>query len=327
MDDVSAALDRLRYFKPLRADERVTAAGYFSTLSLGAEEKLLLEADSPRLIVVTSGTLEIELQDGDRLRLFAGDSFGEAELIAGAGHDGVASALPHATLALLSRPQLSGLLERLPAVAVPLVTELARELKWHNDVLREIRLARSEGLPTAALQTILRSRSRRLHRHRRAPWRRFAEAAWRAVFTEPARRPTFWIFWGALLAFAGARSVVAYILQNGLQKQLFALIGGSSGNPIHIHHFNYGLLLVTLTGVLTLLPRARAYLRVLAAMFGVGVGLVVDEFALFWNLNPDYYQPSSRLAAGVVLFSLFQIVYFHRAYRALGLRLVALVKP
>jgi hypothetical protein len=117
--------------------------------------------------------------------------------------------------------------------------------------------------------------------------------------------------------------MVGWILANGMQHRLFALIGSEAGNPIHVHHFNYGLLLVSLVGLLSMAPRLRRILRPLAFVFGFGVGLVVDEFALLWNLNPDYYQPSSRLAAGLVLFALFQVVYFRTLYLAIARRLIA----
>ena len=67
----------------------------------------------------------------------------------------------------------------------------------------------------------------------------------------------------------------------------------------------------------------RRFLRPLSFLFGFGVGLVVDEFALFWNLNPDYYQASSRLVAALVVFALAQIVYFRALYATVWRRLVA----
>src|SRR5262249_55483778 len=190
------------------------------------------------------------------------------------------------------------------------VTELGRELKWRNDLLRDVVLARAERLPEAQIDAMLRRRRRRLVAHRRASLARGLTLIWRAVISEPSRRPTFWMFTGAVLALIGARTVVGTILRMGLQKKLFALIGGGEGwNPIHVHHFNYGLLLVSLVGLLALAPRMRQRLRGLAFVFGIGLGLVVDEFALLWNLNPDYYQPSSRLVAALALFVLFQAVY------------------
>ena len=68
---------------------------------------------------------------------------------------------------------------------------------------------------------------------------------------------------------------------------------------------------------------ARRVLRTLAFLFGFGLGLVVDEFALFWNLDPNYYQPASRFAAALVLFALGQVVYFRAVWIAIGRRVLA----
>ena len=43
-------------------------------------------------------------------------------------------------------------------------------------------------------------------------------------------------------SLGGARLVVALILKYGLEKQLFALVPGNDPNPMHVHHFNYGLI-------------------------------------------------------------------------------------
>jgi hypothetical protein len=81
-----------------------------------------------------------------------------------------------------------------------------------------------------------------------------------------------------------------------------------------MHHFNYGFALVVLTGLLAFFPGSRRTLRVLAAAFGVGLGLVFDEFALIWNLDPNYYQPLNYWAQALLAAVLVQLVYFRRLY-------------
>ena len=265
------------------------------------------------------------MADGAPTLLFAGDVVGELDVVIGRGADERLTAAAPTTLAVLDRPALDALYVEFPAIAPPWVAELARELKWRNDLVREISLAHSKGLPPAALEAVLGRRRRHLQRRRRSPVRRATARLLRALFTVPGARPSFWVLAGTLAALATARTVVSVIIQNGLQKHLFALIGSKVGHPIHVHHFNYGLLLVALAGLLVLLPRARGAIRRLAFLFGFGIGLIVDEFALLWNLNPDYYQPSSRLAAGLLLLLIVQIVYFRNLYVALGRRLLALV--
>jgi hypothetical protein len=60
---------------------------------------------------------------------------------------------------------------------------------------------------------------------------------------------------------------------------------------------------------------------VLAAVFGIGCGLVFDEFALFWNLDPEYAQTASLVAAAVAAATLVQLVWFRRFWSALMRRM------
>jgi xanthine/uracil permease len=122
---------------------------------------------------------------------------------------------------------------------------------------------------------------------------------------------------GFVAGLAGARLVVYLILKYKLEKQFFALVAGQEKNPVHIHHFNYGLVLVGLAGLLALSPYGRRSLRVLSFLFGLGCGLVFDEFALFWNLNPNYAQGLSLISAAIAFMALIQLAYFRRFWIAL----------
>ena len=319
-DDV---LSLVPYFRQLRPDERARVARALTTTPLAPGATFALDPLSPRLVIVVEGDLELTYEGGGRGRLFPGDSLGDYEVVAGHGKAGTLRAREPSTVATLDHASLETLFEALPIIGVQFVAELGRELKWRNDLLREVYLARAEGLAPARLEGVLRRRRRTLRRKRQSSLRRLGAMTWRLLVSEPARLPSFWMFAGAVLALVSARSVVAFIISRGLQKTMFALVGGADGRPIHIHHFNYGLLLVSLIGLISMLPRVRPYLRALSFVFGFGLGLVVDEFALLWNLNPDYYQASSRLAAALVLFALAQVVYFRSMYASLWRRLTA----
>ena len=219
------------------------------------------------------------------------------------------------------------MLDEFPSIALPLLFRLGNDLKWYNDLLRDASAAHVDGLGASAVAGLLRRHVRRIHHQRRSPIRNIVELLVRTLISAPAERPSFWMFAGVVAGLAGARSLVAYIIQNGLQNKMFALIGGQQGNPVHIHHFNYGIIIIGLVGILSMVPATRRALRFLSFGFGVGIGLLVDEFALFWNLNPDYYQPSSRVAAAFVLFVLAQVVYFRNLYLAAIHRLVARMWP
>ena len=323
---LASVLQTLPFFRVLRDDERLRIAERFRLQRLEPGAKHAIGAQAPELAIVVDGQADLAVEGGATMPLFAGDVLGELEVLIGRGAEESLTAVEPTTIATLDRAAVDTLLADFPAIAPPWVADLARELRWRNDLMREVSLAHAEGLPPATLASVLRRRRRNLQRHRRSPVRRATARMARAVFTVPAGRPSFWVLVGAVVALAVARTVVAVIIQNGLQKHLFALIGGTVGHPIHVHHFNYGLLLVALAGVLAMLKRTRQAMRRLAFLFGFGVGLIVDEFALLWNLNPDYYQPSSRLVAGLVLLVIVQVVYFRNLYLALGRRLLAMVR-
>lgn len=323
---LASVLQTLPFFAVLRDDERLRIAARIPLRRLEPGATLTVAADAPALVIVVDGHADLAVDGGAPVPLFAGDMLGELDVLTGRGADERLTAVAPTTVATLDRAAVDALLADFPAIAPTWVAELARELRWRNDLLRELSLAHAEGLPPAVLSSLLRRRRRNLQRHRRSPLRRATARMARALFTVPAERPSFWVLVGAIAALAVARTVVAVIIANGLQKHLFALIGGKVGHPIHVHHFNYGLLLVALAGVMAMLPSTRRAIRRLAFVFGFGVGLIVDEFALLWNLNPDYYQPSSRLAAGLVLLAIVQVVYFRNLYLALGRRLLAMVR-
>ena len=89
---------------------------------------------------------------------------------------------------------------------------------------------------------------------------------------------------------------------------------------MHVHHFNYGLVLIGASGLAALFPFGRRALRGLAFVFGAGAGLIFDEFALFWNLNPEYAQSLSLEACGVAAAVLVQLVYFRTFWTAVARR-------
>ena len=127
---------------------------------------------------------------------------------------------------------------------------------------------------------------------------------------------------GFMASLGGARTVVALILKYGLEKRLFALVQhGNDPNPMHVHHFNYGLIVASMSGVASLFPFGRRALRLLAATFGIGIGLIFDEFALIWTLNPEYSQSLSLISAAIAFVFLVQLVWFRHFWGALVRRL------
>ncbi|HXN63382.1 MAG TPA: hypothetical protein VN886_23260, partial [Acidimicrobiales bacterium] len=95
---------------------------------------------------------------------------------------------------------------------------------------------------------------------------------------ETTLRPMMWMFLAILATFLITRTVTRLIRSGsgggvGLGNVRF---GGT-----HVHHQVFGILIIIGTGIVLVsaTPHGVA-LDVAAAVFGVGVGLTVDEFAL-----------------------------------------------
>ena len=58
-----------------------------------------------------------------------------------------------------------------------------------------------------------------------------------------------------------------------------------------------------------LMPGVRRYILPLAFVYGVGLGLFIDEFGLVMNLNPDYFQAENNIAMGVTGAALIALLY------------------
>jgi CRP-like cAMP-binding protein len=321
-------LGSVSLFQSLRPDEVGRVAARFGRATLAPGEVLSLGPDAAlhRIAVVVTGQAElsVDLPGGGTLSstLDPGDRGGDLPLLTGHGRPARLVARAPTTLALLDRAGLEGLLAEFPAVALELVGELAHELALRNDVARELDELHAEGLPPAELAAAVEDRREALLQ-RGAQVSRLSPGALfhRAVVVRGAE-PPFWALTGFIVSLTVARLVVAGILHFGLEHRLFALVPGNDPNPMHVHHFNYGLVLIGLSGMAALFPLGRRVLRVLAFLFGVGCGLVFDEFALFWNLNPEYAQRLSLVAAALMAGLLAQAVYFREFWQAVLRRLV-----
>jgi CRP-like cAMP-binding protein len=324
MFDVEAVLAQLSMFEGLRPDEigRLAARFRIETLTAGQTRDFAATPEAARMLVVVHGHVDLEVDSpAGKLhsRLEPGDRHGDIALLSGTLLPvRVTASEGEATLATLDRAGLDALLDEVPAIALPLASELSSELRARQDVARQLMELHAEGLPAEQLRHAVDERRRALSRRGARVVRTAPRALFRRLIVQKGAEPPFWMLAGFIVALAGARLTVFFILHFHLESQLFALVKTANDpNPMHVHHFNYGLILVGLSGLAALFPLGRKALRVLAAAFGAGMGLIFDEFALFWNLNPNYAQEASLVAAGAAIVVLVQLVWFRRLWVAL----------
>jgi hypothetical protein len=136
------------------------------------------------------------------------------------------------------------------------------------------------------------------------------------ALVDTGRAPAVWLLLGFLVTF---------VVTRGITRRIHARAAGPDapdGPPapagpamprrrglsdiyiggVHIHHQVWGILLVLLTGLLQFRYTPRApWDDVLAALFGVGAALTLDEFALWFNLHDVYWTRSGRKSIDAIL--------------------------
>ncbi len=71
---------------------------------------------------------------------------------------------------------------------------------------------------------------------------------------------------------------------------------------LHVHHLVFGVVLLLLSGFLAIsLPLHSPALELVAAGFGVGAGLTLDEFALWLHLEDVYWAEEGRRSIDAVI--------------------------
>jgi lysyl-tRNA synthetase class 2 len=78
--------------------------------------------------------------------------------------------------------------------------------------------------------------------------------------------------------------------------------GSVQTGGLHIHHLVFGIVLMMLAGVLgfTLQP-GSPLTEILAAAFGIGMGLTIDEFALWLHLEDVYWAEEGRRSVDAMI--------------------------
>jgi hypothetical protein len=111
-------------------------------------------------------------------------------------------------------------------------------------------------------------------------------------------RPMMWMFLAILITFLTARTVTRLIRSGSGAK---AGLGNVRIAGNHIHHQVFGILIIIGTGIILVsqMPKGAA-LDVAAAVFGVGVGLTVDEFALWLHLDDVYWTSEGRKSVDAI---------------------------
>jgi len=107
-----------------------------------------------------------------------------------------------------------------------------------------------------------------------------------------------WMFLAILVTFLITR-IVTRLIRSGSGA------GSGLGNVqiagTHVHHQVFGILVIIGTGIVLVSQTPRgAALDATAAVFGLGVGLTVDEFALWLHLEDVYWTDQGRKSVDAI---------------------------
>jgi hypothetical protein len=115
---------------------------------------------------------------------------------------------------------------------------------------------------------------------------------------------------GFILTFIGARTCV-FLIMSGAIKRMYLFVSGT-----HVHHLNYGIILLSLVGGYGILwrPAGRAALYT-ALLYGAAMALTFDEFGMWLHLGGSYWQRASVDAVIVVAAVLLLCAYLRQIER------------
>ena len=103
----------------------------------------------------------------------------------------------------------------------------------------------------------------------------------------------------AALAFAATFAVLrllTYAIREG-----FLPWGNVVARGLYIHHYVWGVALLLVLGLISLVVDTPRYNPWLGAVYGFASALVIDEFALLLNLRDVYWTTEGRLSVDIAL--------------------------
>ena len=118
---------------------------------------------------------------------------------------------------------------------------------------------------------------------------------------DPRRERGFLSALGFTTAFATARAIT-HAIKNGVGP-----LGNMSAGGTHIHHSTFGILGLLGLGYawtyqlgIGANPRRRRASRITSTAYGVAAALTLDEFALWLDLEDDYWNKRGRKSIDAV---------------------------
>ena len=134
----------------------------------------------------------------------------------------------------------------------------------------------------------------------------------------------FIVFISFLCTFLVARTYIYLTATDILNSPLFLEEIYIRG--VHIHHLNFGIFILVIVGFFSLYDIRPELHRRLAVVYGIGLGLTFDEFALWLKLQEDYYARITYDAVNIISLILLNTIYFPSFWKKMGSRVLRTVR-
>jgi hypothetical protein len=117
------------------------------------------------------------------------------------------------------------------------------------------------------------------------------------AIVDTGRQPEFLFFVAFLITFGFIRTSAHMI-----KAQVSWWPGNVTVGGTHIHHLVWGIVTIMITGYVgvTIAPPSPWH-EIIAVFFGIGMGLALDEFALWLNLKDVYWSQQGRKSIDAVI--------------------------
>ncbi|RZS90205.1 hypothetical protein EV189_1989 [Motilibacter rhizosphaerae] len=121
--------------------------------------------------------------------------------------------------------------------------------------------------------------------------------AYEREIDRPGKEPLLLLLAGLVAGFGGIRTSTR-LIRSGTRWWF----GNVRMGGVHVHHAVFGVVLLLVTGALGFTVPEPGHVRgILALAFGVGAGLVLDEFALILHLEDVYWTREGRRSIDAVI--------------------------
>ncbi len=95
----------------------------------------------------------------------------------------------------------------------------------------------------------------------------------------------------------------------------------------HIHHLNFGISFLAIAGFLAFYLANTRFHKKVAVLYGIGLGLTFDEFAMWLHLEDHYWVRASYDAVVIILLILLNAVFFGSFWIRISKRLSFRLSP